>query len=194
LGPVTQIVCDAREFNKRFTHPVSPGCKYLIASQCHPSVLEGLPPEDTYLWHTSAETVKDILDEAYNKVYFPVVGGSTVMLRAIPMLRMLGFKRFHIFGFDSCVVDEKNHHAVPQPENDDCPVVSTIVAGRAFKCHIAHIAQATEFMDLIRLFGSVIELEVYGDGLISHILKVSADMADEEMGPVEQELRQALSP
>jgi hypothetical protein len=32
-----------------------------------------------------------------------VPGGSTVMLRAIPLLRMLGFWRLHLFGFDSCV-------------------------------------------------------------------------------------------
>lgn len=181
---VNQIIVDAREFNKRFTKPVMPGCKYFIASQCHPSVFEGLPKEDTYIWHTSADMIKDVLKENYD-IWYGIPGGSTVMLRAIPMLRMLGFKRFHLFGFDSCLQDDQ-HHSYAQPENDQAMVIPTIVGGRVFKCHAWMISQAQEFMDLIKFLGEEIELEVYGDGLIAHILNTGAELSDE------QEDKQAL--
>ena len=34
---------------------------------------------------------------ATHKDYFPILGGSTVMLRSIHLLRMLGFPKFEIF-------------------------------------------------------------------------------------------------
>ncbi len=36
------------------------------------------------------------------------------------------------------------------------------------------ISEAQEFMDLIRVMGNEIELNVRGDGLLAHILKVGA--------------------
>lgn len=175
LTPSAQIVVDARAFNARFTHPVVENCRYLIASQCDPSVLDGLPKDRTLLWHTSAESIRDILSEQY-PVWYGIPGGSTVMLRAIPMLRMLGFKRFHLYGFDSCITDQ--HHAYPQPENDTDVVIDTIVGGRIFKCHAWQVSQAQEFCDLIKFMGDEIELNVVGDGLISHILRTGAELPE----------------
>lgn len=177
LKPSAQVIVDARAFNARFTKPVSPGCKYLIASQCDPSVLEGLPRELTYLWHTGADHIKPTLDAAY-PAWWLVPGGSTVMLRAIPLLRLLGFKRFHLFGFDSCLSGDA-HHAYAQPENDCDTVIPVTVGGRTFRCHAWQVAQAQEFLDLVRFLGDEIELEVYGDGLIHHMLCTGAQLDDD---------------
>lgn len=178
LQPSAQIIVDARAFNARFTKPVVPGCKYLIASQCDPSVLEGLPRDRTFLWHTGAEHVREDLDAAY-PVWWLVPGGSTVMLRAIPLLRMLGFKQYHLFGFDSCL-DGDAHHAYAQPENDSEVVIPVTVGGRTFRCHAWQVSQAQEFMDLVKFLGDEIELEVYGDGLINHILRTGAAISEGE--------------
>lgn len=178
LVPSCQIVVDARPFNARFTRTPHQTCLYLIASQCDPSVLEGLPPERTYLWHTQPDLVKDILDEHYGTLWFPIPGGSTVTLRAIPMLRMLGYKRFHMFGFDSCLGPDDAHHSYPQPENDSPVVVNTTVGGRVFKCHPWMIAQAQEFMGLVKYLGDEFEVELYGDGLINHILRTGAELTE----------------
>jgi hypothetical protein len=192
MKPSAQVVVDARPFNARFTKPVIDDCKYLIASQVDPSVLEGLPKDRTYLWHTGAEYIRDDLMATF-PVWYTVPGGSTVMLRAIPLLRMLGFKRFHLFGFDSCLRDqadiysqvdgrEKNtaaHHAYAQPENDDALVVNVTAGGRIFQCHPWMACQAQEFMDLVKYLGDEIELEVYGDGLINHILRSGAEISED---------------
>lgn len=182
LTPSAQIMVDARPFNARFTKPVVEGCKYYISSQCNPAVFEGLPRDRTAIWHTGAEYTKDVLREKHENVYF-VSGGNTVLLRAIPLLRMIGYKKFHLFGCDSCLDWREgtvwSHHAYDQKENDSAMVVSTIVGGRVFKCHPWMIAQASEFMEVVKVLGDEIELEIYGDGLLKHILQTGADLADE---------------
>jgi hypothetical protein len=42
------------------------------------------------------------------------------------------------------------------------------------------ISQAQEWLDLIRLYGDVVELAVYGDGLLAHILNTGASITTEE--------------
>lgn len=175
IKPSALIIVDARDFNARFLDPIIPECKYFLASQCHPSLFEKVPQEQTYIWHTGTSLIKDLLDEQY-KTWWPVPGGSTVLLRAIPLFRMLGFKRFHIIGCDSCVEDGA-HHAYEQKENDGQMVVPVNVGGKIFHCNPWMISQAQEFIDLIRMMGDEIELEVY-DGLLHHILETGASLAD----------------
>jgi len=175
ITPSAMVMVDARKFNARFTQPVVEDCKYFIASQCHPSVFKDLPKDRTYVWHTQAEILKEMLEAQFEECY-PVPGGSTVLLRAIPLFRMLGFKRFHIFGCDSCL-EESKHHAFEQLENDDEIIIPVNVSGKIFNCNPWMISQAQEFIDLIRMIGDEIELEVYG-GLLHHILESGASMAD----------------
>ncbi|HQR22395.1 MAG TPA: DUF115 domain-containing protein [Burkholderiaceae bacterium] len=173
-----QIVVDARDSNARFTHPVADETKYLIASQCHPSVLDGLPRDRTLLWHTTAESIREILDELLPQ-WWGIPGGSTVVLRAIPLLRLLGYYRFHLFGFDSCYQGDA-HHAYAQPENERDTAIDITCGERMFRCAPWMVSQAQEFMDLVRFLGDEIELEVYGDGLIAHILRTGADLSEEK--------------
>lgn len=177
LTPSAHIMVDARPFNARFVRPAVDDCKYLISSQCDPSVFDGLPKERTLLWHTSTEKIRDILDAQYEAVWWSIPGGSTVLLRAIPLLRMLGFKRFHLFGCDSCLLDEQ-HHSYAQPENDSETVIPVSVGGRVFRCHPWMASQAQEFINLIRVFQDEIELEVYGNGLLAWILEHAAEQAE----------------
>lgn len=180
LKPSAQIVLDAREFNARFTRNVQPDCMYLMSSQVHPATLEGLPHERTYLWHSaiSAEAEQLVRDRCAGH-FFPVPGGSTVVLRAIPLLRMLGFWRMHVFGWDSCVFDGADHHAYRQAENDGEVLVPVTCGGKTFACTPWMVSQASEFQDLIKFMGNEVELAVYGDGLIAQILKTGATLAAE---------------
>ena len=175
IQPSAMVMVDAREFNERFVQNVIPECKYFIASQCHPSVFSKLPKEQTYIWHTSAEDINEILAQKYD-TWYPVPGGSTVLLRTIPLFRMLGFKRFHILGCDSCLEDGE-HHAYEQKENDQHVVVSVRIGDTTFSCHPWMVSQAKEFIDLINCMGDIMELEIYG-GMLHQILEHGASCAD----------------
>jgi len=190
LGPVTTVVMDARPFNARFVQPIRQDCTYLIASQCDPSVLVGLPPDRTYIWHTMIDLTRDILTENYPEGWYRVLGGVTVLLRAIPLLGMLGHRRFSLYGCDSCLSGDQ-HHAYSQPENDGAPIIPVIATadgrvvaegeaeGRIFYCNPWMIAQANQFVELIRSpIGDEVELDVKGDGLLKHILTIAVAAQD----------------
>jgi len=103
-------------------------------------------------------------------------GGSTVTTRAIVLMRILGFKKQVIYGFDSCLIDEE-HHAYEQKENDFDPntaVIKTMVEGRTFDCHPWMALQATEFAYLMANAKSEFDLTIKGDGLIAHVLETGA--------------------
>jgi len=180
--PSAQIILDPREFNIRFTSPVIPDCKYLIASQCDPSIAKSLPKEQVWLWHSGGFT-QEVIDgyvkeTGKSHTWFPIFGGSTVVLRAFPLLIMLGLNKFHIYGFDSCLMDDK-HHAYEQDENNENRLMDVIVGGRSFKCHPWMAIQAQEFIGMVKsMIGDHCQMEVYGDGLIAHILKTGAVLGE----------------
>jgi hypothetical protein len=171
---------DAREHNSRFASQQVEGCKYMLSSQCHPAVFDAAPKDQTFLWHSVIDgDMADFLDaELGPGGWFPVPGGSTVMLRAFLLLRMLGYYRFHVYGFDSCLMDGE-HHAYPQKENDYEGVIPVSCPdGTVFRCHVWMASQAQEFIDQVRMMGDEINMIVYGNGLIAHILKTGADEVD----------------
>lgn len=180
IDPAAQIVLDAREFNARFTKPVVDGCKYLVASQVHPATLEGLPRSHTYLWHSSMDEETGAWAKEQYGNFFPIPGGSTVVLRAILLLRMLGFWRMHFFGFDSCCADDGAHHAYTQQENDGMLRIPVICGGRVFDCEPWMLAQAYEFRDMVAMVGDEVEMAVYGDGLIAHMIATGARISMEK--------------
>ena len=177
---VNQCMIDARPFNKRFCEPVRDDCYYFIASQCDPEVFEMLPHDRTFFWHcTSSSKAIDAVQDNYPE-YIIAGGGSTVTLRAIALMRLLGFKKMHIYGMDSCCVDGA-HHAYSQPENDyKVRHIPVTVGGRTFDCQPWMAYQAYELVDMIKTIGDEFELDVKGDGLIAHILKTGAEMPEIE--------------
>lgn len=180
---VNQFMIDAREFNKRFVSPRD-DCKYFIASQCHPSVFEALQGQKVYMWHVSLEDEDvEVTNEIYGEIYkkwFPIPGGCSVTLRALNALQMMGFRKVHLYGFDSCLTDEE-HHAYEQNENDDTPIVTVRVGkgtrhDREFQCADWMAVQAKELLKLVPIYFTDLDLQVYGDGLISYLVKTGADI------------------
>ncbi len=179
LEPSAQIVLDARPFNARFTRPVTSYTKYLIGSQVHPSTLEGLPKDRTYLWHSGISEATEEVIRKKTGHFFPVPGGSTVVLRSIALLRMLGFKSIHFFGFDSCVRSDGVHHAYAQAENDGEPLIPVVLGGKSFQCTPWMLSQASEFRDMVAFMGDEVECAVYGDGLIAQMIQTGANFSTE---------------
>jgi SAM-dependent methyltransferase len=185
IRPAAQVMVDARGFNKRFLEPRISTCKYLISSQCDNETVKALPPEQTWLWHSGDSALVKEVFNAYaeetgvGREWYPVYGGSTVITRALTLLAMLGFRKIEVFGWDSCL-RESTHHAYAQPENDADGTIEVTMADRTFKCHPWMAVQANEFPKLVQRIYSKIddfELVVHGDGLISHMLQHSADLA-----------------
>jgi len=186
LKPSAQVIADARAFNAKFVVPHIDGCKYMLASQCHPDTFDAAPKERTVLWHSviNPRSCAMIDAELGEGNWYPVPGGSTAMLRIFPLFRMLGLCKFHVYGFDSCLVGDA-HHAYDQPENDGETAINVSIRGssRVFRCTVWMASQAQEFIAVMRLLDDETQIAVYGDGLIANILKFGADAVDiEEAG------------
>ncbi len=184
LIPSLQLMIDAREFNNKFVTPVVEGCKYVIASQCHPSILKSLPKELTYLWQVTLGTetlqvVKELWGDMYDG-WYPCPGGCSVMNRGLPLIQMLGFNDVEIYGFDSCNRSGE-HHAYEQAENNipEHMNITFEVEGREFTCQPWMMAQAKEFIDMRHRLLGRLAIKVHGDGMIAHLLETGADVLEE---------------
>jgi hypothetical protein len=186
IRPSAQIVLDARQDNARFIDPLVPQCRYLIASQCHPETWARVHErEDVWIWHSVSgenDVLKPILDHYYRQQWVPIPGGTTVIMRALTLLRTIGFVRFDLFGVDSCYLDGQ-HHAYAQPENDrDKPRAFSVhptghpELARVFQCAPWHVQQLACFLQTVRINGQHFVLNVHGDGLLAYALRASADI------------------
>jgi hypothetical protein len=184
IRPSAHVVLDARASNARFVNPAVPNCKYLLASQCAPetwAAVEGR--KDVWIWHAVApdnEILKPTLDAYYAGQWMPTPGGTTVIMRALLLLRSMGFLRFDLFGVDSCYMGGKGH-AYEQPENDGDKAYPFVVhptghpeLARTFMCAPWMAKQLECALQAIRLHGNQFLLNVHGDGLLAYALKSSA--------------------
>lgn len=180
--PSAMVMVDAQPHNIRFAQKPIKKCKYLIASQCDPIVFDALKDHNLFIWHAVIDQKEDeqqIIDKYYKGKYSMVVGGSTVALRAIWLMRVLGYHKIDLFGIDSCVIDEE-HHIYPQKENDEHEIQDVICSGKEFRASAWMISQADDFIRFIKCLGSYFELNVHGNGLISHIIRTGAEALQEQ--------------
>lgn len=189
IKPSVMVMIDGREFNSRFlTQPV-PGCRYMLASQCHPSTFDKVRDwPEVYVWHCFAGHDKDereMLDSYYIGQWQLVPGGSTVGLRSIALMRLMGFTNMELFGMDSCFMDGSGH-ALSQPENDTDDHTAVQCADRQFVCSAWMASQYLEFLEMVNANGEQFNIRVHGDGLLAHAVKVGAAV------PVEDDQQQQL--
>ena len=179
IRPALHVQLDGRPFMSRFVENAVDGCAYFIASHSDPSVFEALEGKRVYIFHTGYhKTAEEILDGYYRGNYHVCSGGSTVTLRTIWLLTVLGRFRQEIFGFDSCFLG-KRHHAYPQEENDTdkmIPIIPDLLGegNKKFWCAPWMVSQADEFQRMIGHVGGRFQLAVYGPGLIAHMLRTGA--------------------
>lgn len=191
ISPGAMILLDARESNVRFVKEEIKDCWYLLASQCHPNVFEICKNRKVLIWHAAScgdEEIK-ILEKSYfpNPIY-PITLGTTVGIRSISLLRMLGFTKIQIFGLDSCWFENENH-AYVQSENENDKKIKVWLRpqnrddkAKSFICSPWMIKQGEDFLDLIRKRGNLFDLIVHGDGLIANILRLGAEIQMESEG------------
>jgi hypothetical protein len=203
LEPSLQFLLDSRGFNKRFVEQseLTDKTKFVISSSADPLIFDLVPHDRTFIFHTSVtDEIMPILEEHYgpeNEVggVFPVPGGCTVTIRAICALRMLGFYKIHVYGMDSCVFPDRDHHAYPQVENDNDTedvIEVTIARGsayeKAFWATPWMIFQALDFKTAALKIMPDIQLNIKGDGMVAYMVETAAKLAENAGAEVELDL------
>ena len=161
------VMADARPENAAFLPPQFSMIERWYATQCDPKVIDGSLSEKLYLWNCA-----NGVDEAFkNEPIFWIGGGSTVGLRSMYLLYVLGYREFHLYGFDSSY-SEGEGHAYAQPLNDKDPVIDVTIHGRTFKCAPWMAKQAQEFLDAAELLTSIgAVITIHGDGLLPYMAR-----------------------
>ena len=141
---------------------------YLVASRCPPSTFDYLKGKRVVVWHSWAEGPEF---ETIGSGKLAVGGGTTSGLRAINIGYILGFRKFILYGYDSCNRADgvkRFTGAMTGPTIDvwvGCP------SGRKFTCNMAMAQQANEFQKLFEVMPDL-EVTAKGPGLIAEIMRV----------------------
>ena len=141
---------------------------YMPASRCPPSTFDYLKGRKVLLWHSWAEGPEM---DAIGPGKLAVGGGTTSGLRAVNIGYLLGFRKFTMYGYDSC----NRADGVKRFTGDVTgPAIDVFVGGptgKKFSCNMAMAQQANEFQKLFDVMGDI-TVDVKGPGLIAEIMRV----------------------
>lgn len=142
---------------------------YLLASRCHPKLFDFLSDCKIILWHSWAGDGDAQKGENAAFLGHPAIGGgSTSGLRAIQVGYVMGFRRFILYGLDSCLADDRITKRFSGEKAGR--VIDVIVDGRTFWCNEAMAKQAEEFQKLYYILHDANFIS-RGDGLITAIIE-----------------------
>lgn len=164
IEPDKHVLLDARASNARFVTDVP---EYYIASQCAEETFDAAADKNVTLWHPHVEGVQEIIGDRETAL---IGGGTTVGLQSIAIMYALGYRSFHLFGYDSSYRHSEGH-AYAQPENDDDEVIEVLLNGRRFLCARWMAHQADEFKNVASQLTDC-EIAVYGDGLLPYMAQL----------------------
>ena len=192
IQPDALIVADARPENVVFLGELNQGTQVYLASQCHPSLFDtakeyGL---ETTLWHVNSPGMQELLIGERERPVHLIGGGSTVGMNAMVLAFASGYRKIHLYGFDSSYREEM-HHAYSQGINDSDRIVDALYGDKKFRVAPWMAQQVNEFQELaIGLIADGCIITVAGDGLLPTVAK---DMAvGMPMTPAQQRAAEVL--
>lgn len=173
IVPKYAMFFDAAEIMTKFVVP-HPEVTYLVASRCHPQVLEMLSECKVIVWHVkcgedSDEPIDDLLDE-FERPEPMVHGGSAAVTRAMLLADALGYTEQHLFGADSSYAGDDTHIRKSIVEEQELMV---FVEGRWFKTTPWLAGQVEDFKILspeLTAWGR--KIVVHGRGLLPFVAKI----------------------
>lgn len=111
ITPDLHVECDPRPHKRAMLAKLARETKYLMASCCHPEVIDHVAGHDLTLWHLyngpESYDIRAIKSEEAGAL---IPGGGSVGLRTITLLYFLGYRNFVIHGMD-CSFDGAAQHA-----------------------------------------------------------------------------------
>lgn len=176
IHPWGMMMYDPRADNVGFLRKPRKGVTYYLASQCDPGAFDALAGHEVILWHANAGTNEaDLLRELYGPAdpWCLIAGGTTVGTRALYVGQALGFRKFHLYGMDSCLGADDEVHAYDQRLRGFVAEdrVKVEAAGRIFIATRWMHQQAKDFAELLRSHGETLDIRVHGGGLLAAVLE-----------------------
>lgn len=157
------LTVDPRPMPQNVKSP-QPETIYCLASRVNPELFDRLKEHRVMLWHSYGAAA----EAPYYKGQPSIGGGSTSGMRAITVGYIMGYRKFILYGMDSCLAEDR---LTKRFTGEQAGVVVDVTVGdRTFYCNGAMAQQAQEFQELFRTFPGI-QIEAKGDGLIAAILE-----------------------
>lgn len=170
IDPDALILLDARPENVRFLFGIPKTTKLYLASQCHPCVFDAAEGFDVVMWHPNYDG-KSGVKEHRNTVL--IGGGTSVGMRSLSLVHTLGFRRLHLYGYDSSYADTEGH-AYEQLQGEQLERVT--LDGRDFFAPPWMVRQACDFQPIANdLSSKGSQITVHGDGLLPTVAKLMSE-------------------
>ena len=157
-----QVIVDPKEETSALVDTLAHNRLY--ASQVHPLTAKYAD----CLFHMNFAGIEDLLppERVEQGGYTLVGGGVSVGITALCVAYTLGFRRFHLFGYDSSNRDGKTH-AYEQRMNALIPNIDVTWGGRTYNASMPMKLQAEAFLQYAKaLEEEGCEIIVHGDGLL----------------------------
>lgn len=139
--PDYQVILDARPENLGL---LSKAHEYLLASQCDPALFQHFKSlSNVTLWHPALDDIEQHLPKHDNE-YALIGGGLTVGLSTMCLAYTMGFRKLHLFGYDSSHRKALGH-AYSQPMNSSDILCKVTLNGETFTSSLAMARQAELF-------------------------------------------------
>lgn len=163
--PRWDVEVDPREHKALLIGEPHPDVEYLIASACHPKLLDHLEGFNVKLWHVF-EPNEEI--PMLPRGEWMITGGCGAGLRAMTIARWFGYRELHIFGMDGCDGPTGKHAgAHPMQARDSYPVDYN---GKTYYTTPAFLEAARGTFHELNVLKDV-NATFYGDGLVQAMAK-----------------------
>ena len=147
---------------------------YMPASRCPPSTFDYLKGKKVLLWHSWAPGPEM---EAIGPGKVAIGGGTTSGLRAINIGYILGYRNYHMYGYDSCNSPDGRKKFCGATPGATVDIWVGGPTGKKFNCNMAMAQQANEFQKLFEVMPDL-NLNVVGPGLIAEIMRMRHQQAE----------------
>lgn len=97
------FLLDPRDHVKDFVENPHPEVRYICASMCHPTTIRQLMEHDARIWLYHALVGAGEAKVATQGMLVP--GGSCSATRGMVVLRLMGYRKMALYGYDSCFYD-----------------------------------------------------------------------------------------
>ena len=179
IVPTWGVMMDPRPENAAFIKGVRPDRGWLLASQCHASVFDKatrqVPRREVTVWHAIWPEIAEQMAEIFaDHAHQPlgIGGGICVGISAMAVAYTLGYRKLHLYGYDSSDRDDASHAYAQNETDPEKKRLQVWCEGKTYTCGVAMFAQAEAFPRWATLLadqGALIT--VHGDGLLPAIAR-----------------------
>jgi hypothetical protein len=141
---------------------------YLIGSMSNPQVLDNLKDRRVILWHGGfdMDEMQKVLTPYQHRPIVVIGGGYSIGIRALSIGYQMGYRKFVMYGVDSCF-HEDQHHAYDQPQNNGDAPVKAMYEGKEYSVAPWMYRQAMNFEENYRELTRLgCTIKIIGEGLI----------------------------